>query len=202
MVGAIIPIVYGNGHKNRVPVDLWVHSISGLAGGICSGVIVGWLGTLIFAHRIAGNRIVCGFGGIVAIAFALKEAGVVNFTNPQCTWQVSRSWMRFNPFAVTAGLFGFFLGFGLVTRINSCLYPVLVVIVLTGSAIQGALIMGVFGLVRTIPLWLIYRRLANRDDERWDRYNSMLARVQPTTRLASALLLTVFGALFLTAFRG
>ena len=157
MVGTILPIVYGK--RDRKPLELVVYSVSSLLGGICCGTALSMLSALAARHGAAGRWLAGGLTGLVAITYALKEAGLVNVPSPQRTWQVQRGWMRLKPAALPAGMFGFCLGLGLLTRINSCLYPVVVWIVLTGSAVQGALVMGMFGLVRTLPLWIMYGRI-------------------------------------------
>ncbi|HEY2913377.1 MAG TPA: sulfite exporter TauE/SafE family protein [Candidatus Angelobacter sp.] len=198
MVGTILPIVYGK--RDRKPLELVVYSVGSILGGICCGIVLGMLSPLAGRHAEGGRWLVGGLTGLVAITYALKEAGLVNVPSPQRTWQVQRGWMRLKPIALPAGMFGFCLGLGLLTRINSCLYPVVVWIVLTGSVVQGALVMGAFGLIRTLPLWIMYgRSLEGR--EHWKEYTETLGAWQPVARLVSACILIVIGALFLAPLR-
>jgi cytochrome c biogenesis protein CcdA len=198
MVGTILPIVYGK--RERKPLELVVYSVSSLLGGICCGIALSMLFALAGRHAAGGRSLVCGLTGLVAITYALKEAGLVNVPSPQRTWQVQRGWMRLKPVVLPAGLFGFCLGLGLLTRINSCLYPVVVWVVLTGSVVQGALVMGAFGLIRTLPLWIMYGR-SREGREHWKEYTENLGGWQPVARLVSACILIVIGALFLVPLR-
>jgi cytochrome c biogenesis protein CcdA len=73
-------------------------------------------------------------------------------------------------------------------------------VVLTGSVVQGALVMGAFGLIRTLPLWIMYGR-SREGREHWKEYTENLGGWQPVARLVSACILIVIGALFLVPLR-
>jgi cytochrome c biogenesis protein CcdA len=193
MVGTIIPIVNGKRKMNRPPLELAAHSLGGLLGGLCCGVALGGFPGLVLRYPNSGSRVAASLCGLVATAYALKEVGIVNVFAPQRTWQVRRGWLSVRPPVVPSGLYGLCLGFGLLTRINSCLYPVLVWIVLNHSVAEGALVMGAFGVCRTVPLWIIY--MAARDSDEWYQCAVEAGRFYPATRLANASILIMLGGL-------
>jgi hypothetical protein len=103
------------------------------------------------------------------------------------TWrrQVDEAWIgRYRGWVVGAG-FGAQLGLGVVTIVTSATtYAVVLVCLLTGTPAAGALIGGVFGLVRALPLVLMARvdtreRLygALRAVDRWSRTADLVAKV-------------------------
>jgi hypothetical protein len=77
---------------------------------------------------------------------------------PSSTWRVPQTWSRCGelPFA---GLFGAVLGLGFITEVNYVGYYVLLAICFaSGSLSAGALLLGVFGFTRGVPLLLIAAR--------------------------------------------
>ncbi|PYX53223.1 MAG: hypothetical protein DMG76_26445 [Acidobacteria bacterium] len=58
--------------------------------------------------------------------------------------------------------------------------------------------MGAFGLVRTLPLWIMYRS-SKGDDRPWAGYIETLGAWQPIARFASACSLMALGGFFLAA---
>jgi hypothetical protein len=54
-------------------------------------------------------------------------------------------------------MYGGGLGVGLLTRIDSSLYPVIVLCFLEGNPIHGSIAMGIYGFIRSLPVLLLYR---------------------------------------------
>jgi hypothetical protein len=94
--------------------------------------------------------------GGAALAFGLADLGVLALPRPQRHEQVLAGWRaRFAPEA-TAGLYGAMLGVGVLTRIAyASLYVLLTWTLLAGTILGGAIIFGVYGLMRAVPAVLL-----------------------------------------------
>ena len=200
MVATILPMVYGSSGKTRnFPGLLVVHSLASTAGGLVLGLCVGYLSSLVVPRGGFSFPFIGFCVGSVAIAVSLKEAGLLNIRLPESRWRVPREWSKTKSPVEAVALYGFFLGFGLLTRMSCCLYPVLV-----WSAIQGAvetpiIVMLVFGFCRTIPIWLVYLSSENHDSEHSGVCAYSLSLWQPAAALFSAFGLVLVGSFFAIA---
>ncbi|MBZ5725473.1 MAG: hypothetical protein LAP87_10785 [Acidobacteriia bacterium] len=114
---------------------------------------------------------------------------------PQSTWQVPRSWQGWEKRAIAASLYGFGLGAGVLTRITSSLYPVIVWVALASRPAQSALVMGCFGLFRAVPLWSIYAACANANQR--DVCTYVLHEWHAASRLLNWMAMAPLGAALL-----
>jgi len=203
MAGTIIPMVYGKRATQKVPADLLVYTLGSVAGGVCVGALLSRLGSLIW-HRPSGvsSSVVDGAVGLLALVYSLREIDLVNVPAPQPRWRVPRRWVVIRPHGVAALLYGCSLGAGVLTRINACLYPIIAWAVLAGRGVEGSLVMALFALCRTLPLWALY--LAAKDTNEHASADKLrvstcaLGQWQPAIQLLNAAALAFAGVLLLT----
>ncbi len=200
MVGTMIPIVYREHTMVRsVPKELVIHTLASAAGGTGVGLCLACLSTLL-SHGIGSSSPLVGLlVGFVAILASLKEADLIVTRFPESRWQVPRDWSVTKSPARAAGLYGFFLGAGMLTRMSPCLYPVLVWAVFQARPVVSVATMLIFGLSRTFPMWLIYFGSETRDTEYPLLCISSLSNWQPAVRLVNAFILVHVGTLFAVA---
>jgi hypothetical protein len=127
------------------------------AGGLAIGAIAGLLGAALHAASPSPTLL-----GVLAVGACLAglalDVGVLGVRRPTVHRQVNQDWLdRYRPWLYGGG-FGFQLGLGVVTVVNtSTIYVAFVLAVLAGSVGAGLLIGGVFGLVRALPILVVGR---------------------------------------------
>jgi cytochrome c biogenesis protein CcdA len=195
MVTTLLPMVHGSRKEIRhFPGLLLVHSLASTAGGLLIGLCIGYVSSL--AAGAGFSSVFIGLTvGCVALLVALKEAGLVNIRLPESQWQVPRDWSVKKCHMLAAAFYGFFLGIGLLTRMSSCLYPVLVWSALQGRPQMPTIVMLLFGFCRTIPMWVLYFTSENRDPA---LCAVSLSHWQPAVRLLNACALVFLGSFFVT----
>jgi hypothetical protein len=155
MVGTICSVVGGD----RSGVSRKAMSLAFLAASIIAATALG------FAIGIAALPIGSGWRDaiavgvvLVSIAAALRELGVASLGVPALPRQVPWAWWyRHNRLAVSAA-WGAQLGAGVVTRLNSAgFYAVVAATIWLGSPVKGAIIFGLYGLVRGIEPIVVYQ---------------------------------------------
>jgi hypothetical protein len=200
MVGTIIPIVNGERQRKTQPVAQWIYTLGCLLGAALLGSFVGGIGALLFRQLgyTAGGILILASSGAVSILYSCREAGLIRVPSPQSTWQVPSLWRsKYHP-NLAALIYGIALGAGVVTRISvSTFYVIIVWILLTGSPIWGALIMGFFGFGRALSL-LYLTLLAKSNNESWAIIEASHAW-KPVVHLVNGLTLICVGAGLLTA---
>jgi len=194
MAGTMIPLVYGEGAQGKnAPVLLIAHTLASLVGGMICGALLGWGGSLMQASLHEWLPRIVLLLGLAALVLSGSAAGLVRLPVPESRWQVPRKWLSSLPQVLGAGLFGICLGVGVMTRITITLYVVLVWAVVSGSAQSGAVVMAVYALCRTIPLWVLYF-VSKGDGEKRYRYAVIAERWGAAASLVSALALTATGS--------
>ena len=175
MMSSITP-VGEQARRQRWSVTVTAHLVGAVVGGVVMGLAFSGLGSL--ADRIVGFSASTFAIGIVAAAAALAavlEQGPLAVAVPTMHRQVDERWLDIYRGWVYGGGYGLQLGFGLVTVVPTWATPaMLLAMLLTGSVIDGAIIGGVYGLLRGAPvlatgglreptsLWRFHERL-----DRW-----------------------------------
>lgn len=96
---------------------------------------------------------------VAAVAVALAfDLGIGGLRLPTVHRQVDKDWLdRYRGWVVGAG-FGFQLGLGVVTIVNTAaVYLALALALLTGSVLAGAVVGTTFGLVRSVVILVVAR---------------------------------------------
>jgi hypothetical protein len=149
MISVIMPL----GQRHRSP-RFWItrgaiYLAATTAGGALLGALLGALG--------AGLRAVLPFAvllvaaALLAAAYGLHEAGVWRLLHPERAWQVPNSWIIERPL-LGAAAFGLILGAGIFTFIPFTSFYLLLTWELLAGPAAGALLGGVYGLARALPV--------------------------------------------------
>jgi hypothetical protein len=152
MLGSITPL--GERARNsRWALAAGFYTAGSVAAGALLGSAMGALGEAI-RHaallRPTGAMLLLGAAAGAGVAL---DSGAFRRGVPSIRRQVNEDWLhRYRPW-VYGLAFGFQLGLGVVTIVAiSATYVLFLAALLTASAAQGAIIGGVFGLVRALPL--------------------------------------------------
>jgi hypothetical protein len=163
MVTTILPMVHGDRTNNKnMLLILPMHAVGSAMGSAVTGVFVGWMSTVATRYiRTPAHQhnlvLVC-----ILMAGSLREAKVASFQLLQSTWQVPRHWTRNGMTIWTSFRYGFCLGTGVMTRLTSAFYIlVLSLLLIPVSRIDSVVIMIAFGVSRAIPLWSLWRYYRN-----------------------------------------
>ena len=195
MVTTIIPAVFvGRREKWIWAATMFV--IAGVAGGALTGWLLGTVGALFYQLPLlphgAGGTIL----GAVALSYALHELELIRLPTIPLRRQVNRGLRAQLPLTAAVSIYGLELGAGLVTRIpTATVYVVCLGIALVGDPAMGAIIMGCFGLSRSM-LTLAFSAGVESMDAAITRSHSV-EKWEPTIRLAGALSLIAVGVIFI-----
>jgi hypothetical protein len=155
MVGTIIPMVYGErigGGRDYTALALYVSAT--LAGGVLTGLVLGYVGQIVvqlFGHPWRPLMLV----GVSFASFLSSgcELNVWRFPLPQSHWQVPRHWQIQVGRRVAVVAYGTILGSGVFTKISSAsFYLVLIWPVLLGDPTAGAAGFIGFAIGRVTPV--------------------------------------------------
>jgi hypothetical protein len=173
---------------------LWVtgHAL----GGFLIGGVLGWAGsTLSRSGEAVGAVLALG-----CVALAVRQSGWLRVPLPECRRQVQRGWMMRLPWSVVALGYGLQLGCGVATFITvSTTYAALAFTFLSGSAVRGGIIMGLFGLVRCFPPVVAAPYVASPLESL--EFGARVDRYEPWILRANAILLWLTAAVLLVALR-
>ena len=197
MVGTIIPMVHGERLEGIHKGSLWCHGIGAIAASALFGATLGWTGGTLLRPSGPLTVAVLVVSGIGHLVMSQRDLGLCHFPMPQSHWQVPKRWLSVMPPRMAALVYGMCLGVGILTRISSSgFYVVLGWVVLSGEPMLGALIMGMFGFGRLIPL-IFFMRLVP-DPNEGARWLAILDRWRPAMLVVTGVFLAVSGG-WLTA---
>ena len=176
-------------------VTTTAYVISSTLGGVTVGALAALLGGLVPEDVRSSPAVLLLVAAALVVGLVL-DLGVGGARLPSWRRQVDEAWLgRYRGWVVGTG-FGAQLGVGVVTIVtSSTTYAVLLLAALSGSVPVGALVGGVFGLVRALPLVMMVR--VDTRERLW----AVLRRVEyasPTAERVARLALAV-GAAALTA---
>jgi len=139
-----------SGWRSATGYGIWIMCwiVGHIAGGAALGALLGWLGEMLpqRAHTIG---LLLLSGG--CLVWALHQFRLIRLPMPQLHRQVARAWMQRLPWNSVALGYGVQLGCGVATRIKvATTYAVIGCALLSESAIAGSLILGLFGVARSI----------------------------------------------------
>lgn len=159
MVGTIIPIGYGGRHSFAPLLrNLTAHAAGAAIGGIASGVTFALLGQIVLKPAAAEIRTLLLIVAFTVVGLGYGIADILEFRLPrlQRRKQVPIVWQRRYSVTSFSFLYGASLGSGVMTYIRvSTVYLLIIWVFFTRSVIAGAVIFGVFGLSRALPLFRI-----------------------------------------------
>ena len=182
MLSSITPLGE-RGRASRWTVTVAAHLLGSALGGTALGTALGLLGLLLPLETGAGAAAGLVLFAVLAAWAVAVEAGRL----PQApSWrrQVDEDWLhRYRGWVYGFG-YGAQLGVGLVTIVTSpLLYAALVLAVLTGAPLPGAVVGLAFGAARALPV-LAMRRVTTAD--RLAATHRRLEALAPTGRTTAA----------------
>jgi hypothetical protein len=134
------------------------YTMAGLVSAVTIGTLLGVLGGYsIRLMNIPQLRIPSfELTTLFALILAARELGWIRFSLVGAKCQTNRNWAYEFGFVRAASMWGFHIGLGFATVITYGGFWFLVsAIVAVGSPTFGALVMGVYWLGRSLPLWLV-----------------------------------------------
>jgi hypothetical protein len=131
--------------------------LSSTLGGTAAGVVAALLGSLV-PEAVRSSPATLVLVAVVLLVGLALDLGAGGARLPSWRRQVDEAWLgRYRGWVVGTG-FGAQLGVGVVTIVtSSTTYAVLLLCALSGSVTVGAVVGGLFGLVRALPLVLMAR---------------------------------------------
>lgn len=169
MVGTVLPIVYGERKRGKLPLTLWCHILGYLFGAAAIGGVLGALGVAFLwqAQFVIKDFPLFVATGLIGLVYSSREFGLVQVPVLHCTRQVPHGWrLVFSP-RTRALCYGFALGLGLATRIPvSTFYVAAFWVTFSGSPLRSSLAMCAFGAGRALPIFLIDRRCDSGNQRR------------------------------------
>ncbi|HMA36922.1 MAG TPA: hypothetical protein VKY74_20880 [Chloroflexia bacterium] len=152
MISAIMPL----GQRHRHWTFWTARGILYIAATTGSGAVTGALAGLAGAglQRVFPFTLLAAVAILLGGAYGLHELGVWRLPQPQRAWQVPNRWIAQRPL-LGAVAFGLVIGTGVLTFIPfTSFYLLLAWEVLTASPAAGALLGGLYGLARALPVLL------------------------------------------------
>jgi hypothetical protein len=134
--------------------------------------------------------------GVIALLYALSEAGFISLPVPGRGWQVPATWVR-NGFYRSAVVFGGAVGFGVFTRIPYASFPILLAwLFISGNVVYGALAGLVYGVCRAAS---IYSSGPYSGAEELVEWNQRIMAMIPAVHTLTGFALAAFAAYLLLA---
>lgn len=155
MLASISPVGEAS-RRQRWPITVSAYLVMSTVAGVLWGGALGGLGALLGTGSW-GRWSLLTLAAACLVGAAL-DTSLAPASVPSWRRQVDERWLTSYRGWVYGAGFGFQLGLGVVTIITSALtYVALFAALLTGDALQGALIGATFGLMRSVPLLLTGR---------------------------------------------
>lgn len=147
MIGTITPLVQGAAGRSRWTSAIVLYGVGSLVASASLGAILGVLGKVLELPLHVSVIVLA----TLAIFLALRELGVLDFPAPRFSRQTRKQWFLVGGAERAAFLWGLDLGFGLsTTRVFSSFWLLPVGALLLADPLAGALVMGSYGLGRTL----------------------------------------------------
>ncbi len=168
MIGTIGVLVQETSHRWRWLLAASLYTGACLGTAMLFGTILGTLGHFIreWAHGAGVYAAFPSAGvwliGLLALAYALSDVGLLRLPRPTLRQVVPVTWWRrWRPYGAALA-YGAALGVGVMTRIPfGAFYVLCFWCILKGNATYGALLMGTYGATRALMIfpasWGLYR---------------------------------------------
>jgi hypothetical protein len=160
MIGTIGSLVQETSNRWRWLLSASLYTVACLGTAMLLGAILGALGQLIRGWvdglAISGSLPVVGAWliGLLALAYALSDVGLLRLPRPTLRQAVPITWWRWwRPYGAALA-YGAALGLGVMTRIPfGAFYILCTWCVLKGDATYGALLMGTYAAARALVIF-------------------------------------------------
>jgi hypothetical protein len=198
MIGTIGFLVQEASNRVRWLVSVSLYVVACISTAVLLGALLGALGHLL-RHALRGIApawLGVALVGLLAIAYALSDLGVVDLPRPTLMHAVPATWWRWwQPYGAALA-YGAALGLGVTTRIYfGSFYVVCAWCILQGDVAYGALLLGAYGAARALVMfpisWGVYGRRTIAHAQTW-LASPLFSLVRAQTIVAAFLI--VFGA--------
>ena len=167
MIGTIGSLVQETANRRRWLLAASLYTVACLGTATLLGAMLGAAGRLLSqGHGAARDASLPAWGawliGVLALAYALSDVGVMPLPRPVLREAVPITWWRWwRPYGAALA-YGTALGLGVMTRIPfGAFYVLCVWCVLKGDVAYGAMVMGTYGAARALVMfpasWGVYR---------------------------------------------
>jgi len=198
MVGTIAPAVCGPGQFSTWYRLICIYGLSQIGGSALTGLILGATGLILQTSLHWEITALASALAFLATLGGLRDLKLLAFWLPSRCWQVPQSWKRFPP-SVMAGLFGFGIGMGVLTRIPfASFYVVLLACLGLANIPVGVGLMALYGTTRALTVALVARGQNSAINPR-ERIETV-ARLSPVAGYLDGLVLTLVAGLSLGLF--
>ena len=134
--------------------------------------------------------------GVIALAYAVHELGLIRLPVPGREWQVPAHWVR-NTFYRSAAVFGGTVGLGIFTRVPYASLPIFLAwLFVSGNVMYGVLAGLVYGAARAAS---IYSSSSIEGPEQLVELNERLMGMAPSLHQVTGLALAAFAAYLVIA---
>lgn len=186
MLASITPLGERARHRNWT-ITVSNYLLASVIGGAAVGATAGLVGDLLTDWLPLDSATRWAFMSVLGLTTLGLDVAVRPERLPTIHRQVNEDWLhRYRGWAYGAG-FGVQLGIGVVTIVTSAAtYFAIAIAAISTSPFYGAIIVGTFGFVRALPVFLWGRDIQDR--ESMAAVPRLLGRWNaPTRRLATAL---------------
>lgn len=205
MVGTIRPLVYRDRQLFHWGIAANLHALGNIIAAVALGLGLGLIGQQLVPFSEERWTLLFGGLGVLSLAYALDEVGILRLPHPQRAKQVPASWRAlFHPY-ITALLYGLGLGNGIATRIvTGALYIVLWGLFLYAHPLYAAVTFGLFGLGRGVSVLVVgWSMRSLQSGEEVGRAFQKLVDQQDRAHALAGIVMAIFGgywaiSLFLT----
>lgn len=200
MIGTIGSLVQETSRHWRWLVSASLYTGACLSSAMFLGAVLGILGhflsyilSTLFASTVAYNIVGVPVVGLLAVAYAASDIGLISLPRPVVMHAVPLIWWRrWGPYG-GAIAYGAALGLGVTTRIMfGSFYVLCAWCIVKGDCAYGALLMGAYGAARSLVIfpvsWSVYRYSAAVQG----RVSAILSQLLPV-RCLVAVVLIMFG---------
>jgi len=198
MIGTIGSLVQETPYSGRWIIATCIYTVACLSTSSLLGACLGTLGLLIrnipFAHASV-STIGLLLVGFLSVAYACSDVGLMRLPRPCITQAVPVTWWRWwRPYGAALA-YGAALGFGVTTHIQfGAFYVLCVWCVQKGNTAYGAVLIGIYGIVRALMIIPTSRDVYSRDQNSGDRLICYLSYLE-NFKFVVAVVLALFGAL-------
>ncbi len=156
MIGTIGFLVQETSNRWRWILSASLYTIGCIGTAVLLGTTLGVLGHFMrsWVHGAAFPSVGAELIGLLAIAYAVSDVGLLRLPRPTLRQAVPVTWWRrWRPYGAALA-YGAALGLGVMTRIPFGAYYVLCAwCLLKGNATYGALLMGTYGTARALMIF-------------------------------------------------
>ena len=156
MIGTIGSLVQETSDRWRWLLSAGLYTVACLSTAMLLGATLGSLGHLIrtWVHGTAFPHVGVWLIGLLALAYAVSDVGLLRLPRPTLRQAVPITWWRWwRPYGAALA-YGAALGLGVMTRIPfGAFYVLCAWCVLKGDPMYGALLMGSYGAVRALVIF-------------------------------------------------